>query len=77
MTALNTELNLSAPDDLYEALVTLHHDLTHQQSQRVNAKLILLLMNHIGDRRVLDEAMARALQDIAPRAEDHVTVMDA
>ena len=66
MTALNTEINLAAPDDVYEALVALHRDLTPEQSQQVNAKLILLLMNHIGDRAVLDAAMARARKDAAP-----------
>ena len=66
MTTLNTEINLAAPDDVYEALVALHRDLTPEQSQQVNAKLILLLMNHIGDRCVLDAAMARARKDVAP-----------
>ena len=60
MSALNTDLNLGAPDDVYEALVALHRDLTPEQSRLVNAKLILLLANHIGDRQVLDEAIAIA-----------------
>ena len=62
MTAgkLNVEPNLTAPDDFYEALVDMHRDLTPQQSQLVNAKLILLLANHVGDLAVLREAMAHA-----------------
>ncbi|HEX6137757.1 MAG TPA: DUF2783 domain-containing protein [Casimicrobiaceae bacterium] len=57
---LNIEPNIGAPDDFYEALIDMHRDLTPQQSQLVNAKLILLLANHVGDLRVLREAMARA-----------------
>ena len=57
---LNTEPNIAAPDDFYEALVALHRDLTPDQSRLVNAKLILLLANHIGDRTVLDAALVKA-----------------
>ena len=60
MTALKTEPNLASPDDVYEALINLHRDLTPEQSQLVNAKLILLLINHIGDRAVIDAAFERA-----------------
>ena len=69
MTAtLNTELNIGAPDDMYEALVNLHRDLTSEQSMVVNAKLILLLVNHIGDRTVIDAAMALARSGISSKA---------
>lgn len=64
---LNTEPNISAPDDFYEALIELHRDLTPEQSRVVNAKLILLLANHIGDRAVLREALAHARAGLAPR----------
>lgn len=57
---LNTEPNLAAPDDFYEALIELHRDLTPEQSAAVNARLILLLANHIGDAEVLAQAMTRA-----------------
>ena len=53
-------------DDFYEALIDMHRDLTDEQSALVNAKLILLLSNHIGDISVLREAMALARADIAP-----------
>ena len=55
-------------DDFYEALIDTHRDLTDEQSALVNAKLILLLSNHIGDISVLREAMALARADIAPAA---------
>jgi predicted LPLAT superfamily acyltransferase len=62
---LNTEPNIAAPDDFYEALIELHRGLNDEQSALVNAKLILLLANHIGDTEVLRAAMASAREDVA------------
>ncbi len=67
MPTLNTAPNLPAADDFYEALIALHRDLSEQQSALVNAKLILLLANHIGDPAVLAAALDAARQDVAPR----------
>ena len=53
-------------DDFYEALIDTHRDLTDEQSALVNARLILLLANHIGDLQVLLEAMQLARADVAP-----------
>ena len=66
LTALNTQPNIAAPDDFYQELLDMHRDLSEQQSALVNAKLILLLANHVGDHAVLREAMRAARQDIAP-----------
>jgi hypothetical protein len=63
---LNIEPNLSAPDDFYEALIDMHRGLDDKQSAMVNARLILLLANHVGDLDVLREAMARARADVVP-----------
>ena len=60
MGSLNIEPNVAAPDDFYQALIDLHRDLSDEQSELVNARLILLLANHIGDLDVLREAMRRA-----------------
>ena len=57
---LNIESNLSQPDDFYEALIAAHQELTLEQSHVMNAKLVLLLANHIGDLAVLKDAMQRA-----------------
>jgi hypothetical protein len=57
---LNTEPNIAAPDDFYEALIEMHRDLSDEESSRVNARLILLLANHVGDMRVLQEALRLA-----------------
>ncbi len=47
-------------DEFYEMLIGAHRDLTDEQSRLLNARLILLLSNHIGDLRVLREAIAAA-----------------
>jgi hypothetical protein len=57
---LNTTPNLSAPDDFYEALINAHQDLTLEESQAFNARLVLLLANHIGSFEVLQEALQAA-----------------
>jgi len=68
MASLNTESNLAAPDDLYAALIAMHHGLSEEDSARCNARLILLLANHIGDRAVLEEAMNAAREGLGPVA---------
>jgi hypothetical protein len=60
MGNLNVEPNITRPDDFYEALIELHRDLTPEQSAKVNAKLVLLLANHVGDMDVLAQAMEAA-----------------
>jgi hypothetical protein len=61
-------------DDFYEALIDTHRNLSDEQSQLVNAKLILLLANHIGDMHVLREAMQLARADVAPEvSSDNAT----
>ena len=67
MATLITDANLPAPDDFYEELIDLHRDLTEAQSALVNAKLILLLANHVGDPQVLRAAMAAARADVVPQ----------
>ncbi len=67
---LNTESNMADPDGFYETLIELHRDLTDAQSALVNAKLILLLANHIGDDAVLDAAMRAARADVAVSASN-------
>ena len=66
MATLNIEPNLARPDDFYEVLINTHLGLSTEQSQLLNAKLILLLANHIGDVGVLREAMRRARDGLAP-----------
>ena len=63
MAALNLEPNIARPDDFYEALIAMHRDLTAEQSAKVNAKLVLLLANHVGDSQVLGEALKAAREE--------------
>lgn len=63
---LATTSNLAAPDDFYEQLIAAHRGLDEAQSALVNAKLVLLLANHIGDAEVLAEALAAARAGVAP-----------
>ena len=57
---LTTEPHLESPDDFYEALIDAHRDLSADQSQMLNAKLVLLLANHIGSTAVLAQALQAA-----------------
>ena len=57
---LITEANFDAPDDFYEALIEAHQGLSAEQSQAFNARLILVLANHVGSLAVLREALAAA-----------------
>jgi len=67
MATLNTDPNIAVPDEFYEALLEMHRGLTDAQSALVNARLILLLANHIGDADVLAQAMAAARDGVENR----------
>jgi hypothetical protein len=73
MAALETGPNIASADDFYEELIELHRGLTDEQSALLNAKLILLLANHIGDMTILRAAMAAAREDIAPKCDSNHT----
>lgn len=52
--------NLTRPDESYARLIAAHDGLSEAESHAMNARLILILMNHIGDPVVLEKAMALA-----------------
>ncbi|WP_371037227.1 MULTISPECIES: DUF2783 domain-containing protein [unclassified Rhodosalinus] len=52
--------NIAGPDDFYAELLAAHEGLTKAESDALNARLILLLANHIGDRAVLSQALDAA-----------------
>ena len=56
--------DVSPGDDFYQLLIDTHRGLSEEQSAMVNAKLILILSNHIGDISVLREAMQMARADV-------------
>ncbi len=68
MTQSTRARGLDAPDDFYEALIEIHAELDDEQSQLVNARLILLLADIIGDYAVLQQAMEQATDDIPASA---------
>ena len=57
---LNTQPNLQACDDFYEALIAAHQGLSTPESHAMNARLVLLLANHIGDQTTLQHALQLA-----------------
>ncbi|HET7837081.1 MULTISPECIES: DUF2783 domain-containing protein [Variovorax] len=57
---LITTPNLDAPDDFYEALIEAHQGLSSDQSHAFNARLVLVLANHIGSTAVLRQAFEAA-----------------
>lgn len=57
---LITTPNLTDPDDSYARLIQAHDGLTEAQSHALNARLVLILMNQIGDAAIIAEALALA-----------------
>ena len=57
---LSTSSNFARPDDAFRAIVEAHRGLTDEQSAALDAALVLILANHIGDIDVLSEAIALA-----------------
>ena len=62
--ALNRNPNLADPDAFYTALIDAHAGLTEAESQALNARLVLLLANHIGNPAVLREAIETARKSV-------------
>jgi hypothetical protein len=60
MAHLTLDPNLAAADDAYAALIDAHEGLTREESDALNARLILILMNQIGDVQVIREALEAA-----------------
>lgn len=54
---LNTDPNIPDADGFYDDLLAAHDGLTKAQSDALNARLILILCNHIGDRDVIRAAL--------------------
>ena len=54
---LNLAANIKNYDDVYQMIIDMHLELTEEESQSANAKLILTLANHIGDAAVIAEAV--------------------
>ena len=60
--SLVTTPNLTRIDDVYERLIEIHAGLSDEDSARLNARLILILLNHIGDPDAIFAAMTLAAE---------------
>lgn len=58
--SLILEPNIPDPDGFYDELIKAHDGMSDAESDAYNARLILTLANHIGDRSVLSEALEAA-----------------
>lgn len=63
---LQLDPNITDPDSFYTQLLEAHQGLSKEQSDVLNAKLILILCNHVGDRKVLRQAIDAARGPVAP-----------
>ncbi|HLV29073.1 MAG TPA: DUF2783 domain-containing protein [Burkholderiaceae bacterium] len=68
MPHLNTQSNFNVPDEFYERLINAHRDLSTNESNAMNAALVLLLSNHIGDLDVISQALEEARQSVLAEA---------
>ena len=66
---LDSEANIEQPDDFYQALIDAHSGLTDEQSAALNARLVSLLANQIGDLATLLQAIAAARTSIKPSSD--------
>jgi hypothetical protein len=57
---LNLNPNIPDPDGFYEELIRAHEGFNDEQSGAFNARLILVLANHIGDRGIITQALEAA-----------------
>ena len=58
--SLITHPNIPDPDGFYDELLATHDGLTKDQSDALNARLILILANHVGDSATLTDALQAA-----------------
>ena len=63
---MNTDPNIPDPDAFYQALVVAHEGLDGEESAALNARLVLLLANQVGDQAVLLDCIAAARAAGAP-----------
>lgn len=70
MSGLITTPNIADPDGFYAELLALHEGRDKAESEAINARLVLILANHIGDRAVLRDAFETAASVGRARDED-------
>jgi hypothetical protein len=70
---MKTTLNLQDADGFYEQLLDAHQDLSEEQSALLNARLILLLANQVGDAKVLKECVEAARTVVTELGANKIT----
>ncbi len=68
MNQLITQCNFNVPDVFYELFISAHRDISTNESNAMNAALVLLLSNHIGDLDVISEALEEARRSVMAEA---------
>jgi hypothetical protein len=68
---LSTSSNFAKPDDAFRAIVEAHRGLSDAESADLDAALVLVLANHIGDIDVLKEAIALAKRRMLDAGQQH------
>lgn len=71
MIGLITTPNITKADDFYQSLVDAHEGISKDQSDALNARLILLLANHIGDLSVIQQALDLARLEAGSIQQPH------
>lgn len=66
---LSTSSNFARPDDAFRLVVEAHRGLADEDSAALDAALVLILANHIGDIEVLRDALALAKRGLVTKAE--------
>lgn len=70
MHRINTAVRIARPDDFYQMLIDAHHGMSDADSMKLNAKLVLLLANQIGDMDILGQAIDLAQGCCAPASDN-------
>lgn len=68
---VNTTSNIDRPDTVYQWLIDAHAGRSEAESLRINARLIMLLINHIGDEELIREAISIASGEKGNERHDH------
>ena len=62
---MKLDANITDPDGFYEALIKAHEGLSADDSAALNARLVFLLANQIGDQAILEQCVAAARKPFA------------
>ena len=68
---LSTASNFAKPDDAFRLIVEAHRGLSGEQSAALDAALVLILANHIGDIAVLRDAVTLGKRRLADNSLSH------